>query len=83
MSIVVSISMIGIYRFTEVNFNIQLNYSDMESIYSSVAPLGVYINEKVEDTGESTSDFTLIIQNSAGSGMMKFVGQDWPPKQED
>ena len=40
--------MIGLYRFSELNFNIPLNYSDMESIYSSVAPLDVYINEKVE-----------------------------------
>ena len=38
-----------------------LDYSNMGSIYSSVTPMDLYYNTKVEDTEESTSDFMTMI----------------------
>ena len=44
----------GLTKFSLINHNIALNYSEMGSIYSTVAPMNVYFNNKVEAGSTST-----------------------------
>ena len=81
-SIFATILAIFYHRFAAINLYPPLDYSNLESIYSSVTPIDLYYNTMVEDTGESTSEFMTTIQNVAGPDTLNLVGQDWPKKNE-
>ena len=66
------------YRvIADLNLNRPLNYTNIGSIYESVAPMDIYYNSKVEGSNESTSDFMNIIKVSSDNAIT-LVSKDWP-----
>ena len=75
--------MAGQYRFAKVNRNIPIDYSDIESIYSSVIPMDLYHNNNVEGTDKSTAEFMQKIQSSAGLSTFTLNGLNWDARAEN
>ena len=66
------------YRvIADMNLNRPLNYTNIGSIYESVAPMEIYYNSKVEGSNENTSDFMDRIKISSGDAITP-MSRDWP-----
>ena len=66
------------YRvIADMNLNRPLNYTNIGSIYESVAPMDIYYNSKVEGSNESTKDFMDRIMISSGDAIT-LISRDWP-----
>ena len=68
-------------RFSMINLNGPLDYSDMAGIYGGVAPVDLYYNDRVSAGSEpSPADFMAIYQGVAGDETVNLQGQNWTAK---
>ena len=68
-------------RFSMINLNEPLDYSDMAGIYERVAPMGLYYNDQVSAGSESSpANFMAIYQGVAGAETVNLQSQNWTAK---